>query len=153
MNDTQKFHIGDVLSVTTGRLLSPEHIGGIYKILNFLTEDNLFTHQLPRATRDCRPWLLRRHPWLDDPKINTLAVGELASMLETVENDDVRALITGWLSKLTSGGFDIDVPEYLDLTPIPRDDHAVVDPVEELELMVDPEKIIVVDVDPEGGGS
>ena len=30
---------------------------GIYDILNFLTGDNLYTHQLPRAMRECEPWL------------------------------------------------------------------------------------------------
>lgn len=35
------FHIGDVLTVTTGRLVSPRHMYGVYEILNFLTGDRL----------------------------------------------------------------------------------------------------------------
>ncbi len=59
-----KFHLGDVLSITTGRLVSPRKIGGVYAILNFMTGDNLFTHQLPRACDECAPELLRQHPQL-----------------------------------------------------------------------------------------
>lgn len=66
MTDTQAFHIGDLLSISTGALVSPEHIGGVYKILNYLTGDNLMTHQLPLACNAVRPDLLQQHPWLTD---------------------------------------------------------------------------------------
>lgn len=56
-SETKTFHVGDILSITTDKLVSPEHIGGVYKILNHLTADNLFTHQLPRAGRECEPYL------------------------------------------------------------------------------------------------
>ena len=62
----REFHIGDVLSVTTGRLLSRDGMGGIYNILNFMTQDNLFTHQLPRAMDECKPVILARYPELAD---------------------------------------------------------------------------------------
>lgn len=60
------FHISDVLSVTTGRLVSSRHTEGIYDILNFLTNDKLFTHQLPRAMKECKPWLATLFPALMD---------------------------------------------------------------------------------------
>ena len=63
----RKFHIGDILSVYTGRLLSPSKppVDGVYKILNFLHRDNLYTHQIPRACRDAKPWLRESLPWLE----------------------------------------------------------------------------------------
>ena len=61
---TKKFHLGDVLSITTGRLVSPRHMDGVYDILNFMTGDNLFTHQLPRASDECKPHLLAQFPQL-----------------------------------------------------------------------------------------
>lgn len=66
MSETKDFHIGDILSVTTGRLVSPEHIGGVYKILNWMTSENLMTHQLPRASRECEPFLKAQHPDLSE---------------------------------------------------------------------------------------
>ncbi len=58
------FHIGDILSVTTGIFVSPDGIGGLYDILNYMTGDDLYTHQLPRASQQCRPALLAQHPQL-----------------------------------------------------------------------------------------
>lgn len=62
----REFHIGDILSITTGYMMSPEGIGGVYEILNYMTDDNLFTHQLPRAAEACRGPLLAQHPQLAD---------------------------------------------------------------------------------------
>lgn len=49
---TKVFHLGQLLSITTSKLVSPvgsSPIQGVYEILDFLTKDSLFTHQLPRA--------------------------------------------------------------------------------------------------------
>ena len=62
MAETKDFHIGDILSVTTGRLVSPRHIEGVYDILNWMTGESLFTHQLPRVSREAGPVLLAAHP-------------------------------------------------------------------------------------------
>lgn len=62
----QSFHLGDVLSITTGRLLSPEGMAGVYRILNHMTGRELYTHQLPRAADACAPVLLERFPQLAD---------------------------------------------------------------------------------------
>lgn len=59
-----KFHISDILTVTTGKLVSTRHIEGIYDILNYMTGDDLFTHQLPRARNACKPYLLEQFPFL-----------------------------------------------------------------------------------------
>jgi hypothetical protein len=62
---SRSYPLADILSVTTGRLLSRQHMAGIYNILNDLTGDDLFTHQLPRAMDACRPAVLAQHPQLD----------------------------------------------------------------------------------------
>lgn len=54
LREGKRFHLGDVLSITTGHLLSPRHMEGVYEILNHMTGDQLFTHQLPRASRGMR---------------------------------------------------------------------------------------------------
>lgn len=59
---TKEFDLGDILSITTGTLVSPRHMDGVYDILNFMTGDNLFTHQLSRASREMAPRLLAQHP-------------------------------------------------------------------------------------------
>lgn len=61
---TCEFPLADALTITTGKLLSRRHMDGVYKILNFMTQDSLFTHQLPRACEAMQPVLLDQHPWL-----------------------------------------------------------------------------------------
>jgi hypothetical protein len=47
---------------------------GIYDILDFMTGDSLFTHQLPRVSDECKPYLLEQFPELkgvDASGVNT----------------------------------------------------------------------------------
>lgn len=76
----QRFHLGDILSITTGRLVSPDHMDGVYKILNFMTGDDLYTHALGRAADVCKPHLLRQFP-----QLAFVNVGEIANGTMTVE--------------------------------------------------------------------
>jgi hypothetical protein len=71
---TKRYHLGDILSITTGRLVSPRHMDGVYDILNFMTGDDLYTHQLPRAADECRPYLAKQFPQLS--KIDLPKAGE-----------------------------------------------------------------------------
>lgn len=70
---TRKFDISDVLCVTTGKMVSTRGMEGIYGILNYMTGDSLFTHQLPRACRECGPVLRAQHPDLPN-EANTPAL-------------------------------------------------------------------------------
>lgn len=120
--DRRTFTLGQVLSVTTGMLCC--EIGGVYEILNYMTRDSLFTHQLPRAMRECGPWLLRQHP----------ALAEVDASGVTPEN---------WRDWLAAQ--EARFGEMLDVEPIPQDDHTRRDPVAELAEMVGSERVIVVD--------
>lgn len=115
MPQSQSFHIGDILSITTGYLVAPERIDGVYKILNFMTGDNLFTHQLPRACRECAPHLLRQFPWLEDIQPEGFATPES---------------VDPWLAAQVQR-----YGEYHEVQVIPRDDHDVKDPIAELREM------------------
>lgn len=120
----RKFHLGDVLSITTGRLLSPRHMDGIYDILNFMTGDNLFTHQLPRAMDECQRPLLDQFPALAE-----IDVPELHGNAE----------VGAWLAQ--------QVDRYgaeFEVAPLAAEDHTYIDPITELSNMVPPEKIITV---------
>lgn len=117
------FHIGDVLSVTTGCLVSPRLIGGVYDILNYMTDESLYTHQLPRVCEEAAPVLLKRHPHLAN--VDTSGVNQ----------ETWRA----WL--------DERVREFGETLPVPKlstDEHERIDPLSELAEKVHPDKIIVV---------
>lgn len=121
---TKRFHIGDILSVSHDCLVSPTHINGVYKILNYMTADKLWTHQLPRACRECAPWLKRQFPWLT-----------------TIDTSHVnRDNWQQWLDECVAKH-----GEYHDVVPIPRDDHDRIDPLAELTDMVGADRVITVD--------
>ena len=60
----KQFHLGDILSVTTGRLVSPSHMNGVFEILNFLTGESLTTTGLVWASEQCKSYLLEMFPSL-----------------------------------------------------------------------------------------
>jgi hypothetical protein len=139
------FHISDVLSVTTGRLVSSRHIEGVYDILNFLTGDNLYTHQLPRAMDECEPWLRTQYPQLfpDNPVMKD-CLTELENLLEADGHDKGLRKHTAqqWVDDVrTKTG----LPEMLPIYELGADMHTHIDPVEELKAMVGDKKVIVVD--------
>ncbi len=122
----KRYHLGDILSVTHGRLVSPRHIDGVYDILNYLTGDNLFTHQLPRASEVCKPHLLKQHP-----------------QLKEVSSDDVTTdNWEAWLDKQI-----VKHGETLEIAPLPDGQYQHMNPISELveHLGVDQDKVIIVD--------
>jgi hypothetical protein len=62
--ETKEYHLGDILSITTSHLVSPRMMDGVYDILNWMTGESLFTHQLLRAHDICGPNLLEQFPQL-----------------------------------------------------------------------------------------
>jgi len=121
----KSFHLGDILSITTGRLLSPRLIEGVYDILDFMTGDSLWTHQLPRASDECKPYLLDAMPWLKE--IDFSGVNE----------HNYKEWIAQHVKKYG---------EYHNVSTIPQDDHDVIDPREELKEMLDGDDSKIIDV-------
>lgn len=117
--ETREFDLADILSVTTGILLSHRHVDGVYEILSHMTGQNLFTHQLPAAADRCKPVLLEQHPQLAaitvpdtsgdvDALLQWLATQEAAygTPLEVTPLDDwvPLGLLDGLPAHLTEGG-------------------------------------------------
>lgn len=116
MPKPKTFHLGDILSITTGCLVSPRHIDGVYDILNHMTGDNLFTHQLPRAADECKPHLLAQHP-------------DLANV-EVPDEFDGKDHVYEWLAEQVR-----IFGEYRDVVPLADTDHTRIDPVAEMRMM------------------
>lgn len=127
------FHLGDILSVTTGLLVSPRHIEGVYDILDWMTGDNLFTHQLPRAARECRDPLLRQHPDLAD--------------VQFPDEFDGKEHVEAWLAEQVER-----FGETRPVAPIDPERHLRIDPVDEMRMMRPDIAIDVVEI-PEPGQS
>lgn len=118
------FHIGDVLSIYTQRLCLPNGMDGIFEILNYMTSDNLYLHQLPRASTEAAPYLLEQFPWLrevnaDDLKTPETATGEERNALN-------YAAVMQYAAKYG---------EYHKVRPMHSEDHENINPLEEAKRM------------------
>lgn len=123
---TRDFHLGDVLSITTDRLVSPRRMDGVYDILGYLTGESLFTHQLPRAARECAPELLRQFPRLADIDVPEFSGPEA---------------VGPWLDEQIAR-----FGETLAVAPLPKRDPQYDTPVADLiEMVGDPTKVVVVE--------
>lgn len=123
MSETKSVHIGDILSVTTGRLVSPRHFHGLQQFLEWLAGEPVWTHQCIRVSEEANPWL---REWFPD-----LATVEPP---EDLGPDNWEA----WLQSVADEhGSHRDVPR------LPESDHASIDPLLELQL-VGADKVIPV---------
>lgn len=144
---TKTFSLRTVLTVSTGRLLTvpkgPDNngIGDLYEILNWITTDNLFTHQLPRAERAARPWLLKCFPELA-PVSDSLH--SLDRWLASDQAGTPQEAIRMWLTEVKA--MFPDLKDNYEIAPMP-DGWTLMDPMIEAEAMIgDPSKIISVNV-------
>lgn len=122
---TKTFPLGTVLSITTGRLLAPNGVGGIYEILNWMTGDNLYTHQLPRVMRECAPFLLKQFPALADVDVSN------------VTSDNWGAFMNDLAQRY---------PADFEVKKLPPGEHHEIDPVSELVEKVHPDRIAAAGV-------
>ena len=128
---SKSFDIGDILSVTDGKLVSRRHVRGVHEILDYMCGESLFTHQLPRAMVECAPHLARQHP--------DLAAVKVPDGLHDRESCD--AFLDSVAAEL-GGSREVD--------PIPSSAHEVIHPIEELCDMVGTDRVFVVPA-PEAG--
>lgn len=135
------FHISDVLTATTRRLVSSRHVDGIYDVYNFLTGDNLFTQ---RSYDECEDWLRSQYPALmaDSPGMPEL-LAEMDHQIEQAHRNKalIDAAITSFVEAVrTAHG----LPEMLPLHSLAEGAHTHIDPVKELKAMVGDDRVIVV---------
>lgn len=128
--DTRMFHLGDILTVTTGCLVSPRHMDGVYDLLNFMTGDDLMTHQLPRAGRECAPALLDQHPQLCDV---------------VVPEFDGEAHVWRWLGEQVDR-YGMELP----VQPLSSEEHTRIGTLAEMAMMRPHMEVIRIEVPRDG---
>ena len=108
---TKAFPTLDVLGATSGFLLAD--MGGIYQVLNFMTGQDLFTHQLPRAMESAREAYIYFNP----------AMIPFFAEIKKMAPEQIVAARDFWLMKY---GPTLDVPL------IAPDKYEAKDPISEL---------------------
>lgn len=127
---TPRFHVGDILSITTGKLVSPDHIDGVYRVLNHMTGDSLYTHQLPLASDAVLPDIREQHPWTAE--------------VTPPERFASEAHVHQWVAEQAAR-----YGEWHDLTPVPQawGSH---DPIADFTRQYPGKRMLVVEM-PDGG--
>ncbi len=119
------FATGDVLSTATGYLVTPKGIGAVYEVLEWMTGESVYTHQIPRIGREAAAVLLAAHPEL----------AEAYAEAKQITPNNWQQWLATWLSRY---GEAITVPKFT------ADEHERIDPISELAEKVPPGRIIVV---------
>jgi hypothetical protein len=132
---SKAFHVSDVLTITTGRLVSRNGVSGLYKILNFLTGDNLFTHQLPRALDEVSVVLKPRFPELLPlhPRLAALIEGLSTRLKGVVDQEDAKMECEVWVEEVRR---EFKLPEYISFEHgEAKEHHRDIDALQELHDM------------------
>lgn len=125
---TKEFLTVDVMSAASGFLLTDEGMGPIYRVLSFVTGEDVYTHQLPRVGKELQAALLSDRPDLED-------VFDLIRTKTTRETwRDVAAEIEQKLGLSMT------------LRRLSHDEHERIDPLSELAEKVHPDRIIPIEV-------
>ena len=133
------FALGDILSITTGRLVSERHMDGIYDILNYMTGQNLFTHQIPRAMDHCRPVLEALYPALSHVALHDELQRLSAALKHTQDPDTV---VTQWVRRMIEEhGAALEVPQ---LSLAEQFESPIADAIE--MMGGDPSRVITLDI-------
>ena len=141
---TRTFPLRVVLTVTTGRLLTEgkgardNGISDLYEILGHMTSDEPFTHQLGRFAQECKPWLYRWFPELGRYEAGLPNLDRWISKAPTCPEEGVKM----WLTEMKT--MFPELPQEYEIGQIPRDDHDVKNPFDELVIMRGTDDGIVV---------
>lgn len=119
---------GQIITLGDGRLACD--IGEVYQALNTLLDDDLMTHQLPRAGRFVESHVQAACPWVKD----------LPPMpeLEGSSPEQRKALVQGWIDSIT------DEHGSLHKVPDLSGQWVHFNPLDEAEALVGKDRIIVV---------
>ena len=108
-----KFHIGDVISVTTGVLVSNEGIDGVQKIVSYLCGREIFTHEIPRACDLCEPKIAEEFNGLSKENLQE-DISKLTKMLIDCDTyKEKKVVVEEW-----NGLMEDKFREFVELKPI-----------------------------------
>ncbi len=87
VSKAREFHLGDLLSIITGLLVSPRGIKGMYEAVNFILGDERPLNEKRRVA--CRTHLALQFPQLVTPEIDE-AVVEITREVESLFGPDAE---------------------------------------------------------------
>lgn len=92
MTTTKEFATLDVVTVTSGVLLSDRLLDAVYDVCGWMLNDSLMTHQLPAASDVVGPYIIGQHPWIASlvlPKGNKPALKSFSERLVQTRGETI----------------------------------------------------------------
>lgn len=130
--DTREWSFPVMLTCVTGRLLCP--IEEVYQILSHVLGYEVYTHQIPSALAESRPWILQHYPALA-----TISCDPLDAFLGYYGSD---VGVQKFLAQMHAAQ---GSPASYALVPIPREANwHPPDPVQDLVGMIGEDRVIAV---------
>lgn len=105
------FDLGTVLTVTSGKVFT--EIDNVYDILNHLSNDSIYTHQISRLMQVAQPWVLAKYPQLEGVGSDVI-----------INNEQEAKMFVEKQKELFGNEFG--------LSPIPKELYQPIDPFEEM---------------------
>lgn len=96
---TRTFHIGDVLSIVSGIIISPRHIHGVIEIREFMYGDKVFLSQSQTASLVCKDALLAQFPQFKSMQWQRMEP-EMVGAVSDAGPEGYFAAVNWWLDKL-----------------------------------------------------
>lgn len=127
MTTTKAFPTADALSAITGVIVSEKKIGAVYEVLNWMSGESLFTHQLPRVCGEAQAAAIKLQPALE----------AACKEAEQVTTENWREWAATWVDRYG---------ETITLPKMGADDHERIDPISEIAEKIPPERIMVVKI-------
>lgn len=133
---SRKFHIGDILSITTGVILCDPSLvegrtspaDGLYDILNYMSGESLKAHAVSRAANEAKPCLEWQFPWTKEVQVPDFMHGAGAFGQDAI-NKAVFAFVQRMVAQYGA---------WHDVIPMCKDDHEHLTPLEDV-LQIKPD--------------
>ena len=103
--ETQKatFHLGDILSVIHGLVVSPRQMDGVVNMLRFMTEMPIcFSYEMGPALAVCKTLLRDQFPELATPEVAAAVERLRVQLKDERKNEKRRDLVLSWLDEQVS---------------------------------------------------
>lgn len=123
---SKTFPLSTILTVALDKFVARDGLDSVRALLSYMTNDEVYTHQIPHFMDECGAWIFRQHP-------------QLKAITKPTFTDHENVYV--WLSE-QERQFGL----LLDIEPIPADDHAERDPVRELEQLANGKPIITMEI-------
>lgn len=119
----QAFPTAEVASMVTGVLVCP--VEGLYRLAKYAAGEDIYTHQLPRVSRELVPVMLKRYPEL----------AETIKEAEQVNAENYQVWRDAWIAR---HGATMFVPR------LSAAEHESIDPKSELAERIHPDRIVTI---------